>query len=108
MRWPLGLSPAYFADWFDLQRRDRRDAIVILSIAALVYLASDFYELPLKLFQFGTDHADWDVDDMILVVFVLGLALIVYGLRRYQDISREINARIAQSWRRSIWQGTTP
>jgi diguanylate cyclase (GGDEF)-like protein len=95
MKWPSRLSHASFADWFDWQRRDRRDAFAILSIAVLTYVVSDFFDLPLKLFQFGIDHADWDVDDMIFVVFILSIAMMVYALRRYQDVSHGIKARIS-------------
>jgi diguanylate cyclase (GGDEF)-like protein len=83
------------ADWFDWRRRDRRDAIVLLAIVVLTFGASDFYDLPSKLFQFGVDYAGWEVDDIIFVVFVSSLALMVYGFRRYQDISHEIKARIS-------------
>ena len=95
MKWPSRLSHASFADWIDWQRRDRRDAIVILSLAVLAYVTASFYELPIKLFRFGMDYAAWEVDDLIFVVFVLSIALIVYGLRRYWDLSREIKARIS-------------
>jgi hypothetical protein len=45
--------------------------------------------------QFGLDHADWEMDDLIFVVFMLSAAMMIYGFRRYQDLSREIKARTA-------------
>jgi GGDEF domain-containing protein len=48
----------------------------------------------IKLFRFAVDHESWYIDDMMFMAFVLGLAMIVYGFRRYNDISREIKARI--------------
>jgi diguanylate cyclase (GGDEF)-like protein len=93
MKLPPRLSRASFADWLGRGRREKRDAIVILSVAILAYVTGSFFELPLKLFQFGIDYADWEVDDLIFVALVLCIALIVYGLRRYQDISLEIKAR---------------
>jgi diguanylate cyclase (GGDEF)-like protein len=83
------------ADWLDWQRRDRKDAIVILGVAVLSYVAAHFYELPHRLHQFGIDYADWEIDDLIFVVFVLSFAMMVYGFRRYQDLSGEIKARIS-------------
>jgi len=88
------LSRAFSADWSGLRRRDKRDAVVILGIAVLTYVVGTTYDFALTLFQFGIDHADYQVDDIIFVVFVLGLAMMVYGFRRYQDVSREIKARI--------------
>jgi predicted signal transduction protein with EAL and GGDEF domain len=52
------------------------------------------YDWAIKLFRFAVDHEDWYIDDMMFMVFVLGLAMIVYGFRRYKDISREIAERI--------------
>jgi diguanylate cyclase (GGDEF)-like protein len=66
-----------------------------MSVAVVVYIIGHIYEIPLKLFQFAVDKADTEIDDSIFVVFVLGVAMTVYGFRRYRDISREIRARIS-------------
>jgi diguanylate cyclase (GGDEF)-like protein len=92
---PPQLPHAAFANWFDWRRRDTRDAVVILGIAVLAYVVGTVYDFALKLFQFGIDYADWEADDVIFVVFVVGIAMIVYGFRRYQDMSHEITARIS-------------
>jgi diguanylate cyclase (GGDEF)-like protein len=86
---------AFPTGWFDLKRRDTRDALVLLVIGIIIFLLSDTYELPPHLLQFGLDHADWEMDDLIFVVFMLSIALTIYGFRRYQDLSREIKARTA-------------
>ena len=52
------------------------------------------YDWAIKLFRFAVDHESWYIDDLLFMAFVLGLAMIVYGFRRYKDISREIKARI--------------
>ena len=93
MKSPFQLLRAPPVDWW--RRRDRRDTIVILSSAVLAYIVAHFNELPLKLFQFGLDHADWEFDDLIFMVFVMSAPMIVYGFRRYQDVSREIKTRIS-------------
>ena len=93
MNWSARLSRALPADWSGWQRRDKRDAVIILAIAAVAYGVGTAYDVALHLFRFGIDHADYEVDDIIFVVFVLGLAMLVYGFRRYRDVSREIKAR---------------
>jgi diguanylate cyclase (GGDEF)-like protein len=93
MKWPARLSRALPTDWSSWQRRDRRDAVIILGIAVLAYSVGTAYDFALALFQFGIDHADHEADDIIFVVFVLGLAMMVYAFRRYRDVSREIKAR---------------
>jgi len=64
-------------------------------MAVLAFVLAHFNELPLKLFQFGADYADWEFDDLIFMVFVMSAPMIVYGYRRYQDVSHEIKARIS-------------
>src|SRR3984885_2863869 len=93
MKLSARLSRAFPTDWFSWQRRDKRDAVVILGIAVLTYAVGTAYDFALALFQFGIDHADYEADDIIFVLFVLSLAMMVYGFRRYQDVSREIKAR---------------
>jgi diguanylate cyclase (GGDEF)-like protein len=81
--------------WVDWKRRDTRDAIVLLAIGIITFLLADAYDLPPRLLQFGLDYADWEIDDLIFVVFMLSTAMMIYGFRRYQDLSHEIKARIA-------------
>jgi diguanylate cyclase (GGDEF)-like protein len=44
-----------------------------------------FYDLPPKVFQFAIDYANWEVDDIIFVVFVLNIGMLVCGVRRYRE-----------------------
>jgi diguanylate cyclase (GGDEF)-like protein len=93
MKWSARLTRALLTDLSGWKRRDKRDAIIILGIAIVAYCLGTAYDFALTLFQFGIDHADYEADDIIFVLFVLSLAMMVYGFRRYQDVSREIKAR---------------
>ena len=75
-------------------RRDRRDAVVLFGIAVAAYIFSDIYDIPHHIFELGMKYESWKVDDIIFVIIVLGIAWMVYGFRRYQDVSREIKTRI--------------
>jgi diguanylate cyclase (GGDEF)-like protein len=79
--------------WVNRLRRDVRDAVVVFGIALIAFAFSEFYDLPRKMFQFALDYADWQVDDLVFVTFVLSVAWIIYGVRRFQDFSRELQAR---------------
>jgi diguanylate cyclase (GGDEF)-like protein len=79
--------------WLDWRRRDVRDAIIIAGLAIFAFVVGTINDLTLALFQFGIDHADQEADDIIFVVFILGIAMTVFGFRRFQDLSREIKAR---------------
>jgi len=95
MKLSTRLVDAFPTQWVDWKRRDTRDAIVIVGIAIFTYAVGTFYDFALTLFQFGIAHADQEADDIIFVVFILGIAMTVFGFRRYQDLSREIEARTA-------------
>jgi len=74
-------------------RRDRRDALVLLGIAVVTFVCSDYYDIPRHIFEFGMAYENWKLDDVIFVSFVLGILWMIYGIRRYQDLTREITAR---------------
>jgi len=76
-------------------RRDQRDAIVLFGIAAAAFVLSDIYDIPHHIFEFGMKYEHWKVDDIIFVIFVLGVSWMIYGFRRYQDVSHEIKTRIS-------------
>jgi diguanylate cyclase (GGDEF)-like protein len=82
------------AAWLDWKRPHTRDALALLAIGVVLFAAAHFFDLPPHLMQLGIDYADWEVDDVIFVVFMLSLALMLYGFRRYRDLSREIAARV--------------
>jgi diguanylate cyclase (GGDEF)-like protein len=94
MRWPPVSNPSSFHR-FDWKRRDIRDALVIFGIGILSFLVADAYELPPHLLRFGLDHAAWEIDDIIFVALILSATLLIYGFRRYRDLSGEIKARAA-------------
>jgi diguanylate cyclase (GGDEF)-like protein len=95
----MKLSPApsrlFQANWFDLRRSDTRDAIALLGVAVLSYVGTHTYDLAPKLFQFGIEYAEWELDDIIFVVFFMSIAMMVYAFRRYRDLSKEIKSRIS-------------
>jgi hypothetical protein len=70
------------------------DALFLLAMGAIIFVVATVYDLPPILLQFGLDYADWEADDVIFVVFMLSVGSIIYGFRRYRDLSSEINARI--------------
>jgi diguanylate cyclase (GGDEF)-like protein len=79
----------------DWSRRDLRDGVVIFGLALAIYAWAHFGDLPPKLFQFALDNTDYEVDDLIFVVFILSIALMIVAWRRVHDLGREITARRA-------------
>jgi diguanylate cyclase (GGDEF)-like protein len=80
--------------WLNWKRPHTRDALVLLAAGVTISAVAHFFDLPPHLLQFGLDYADWEVDDVIFVIFMLSVAWMIYGFRRYRDLSREIHARV--------------
>ena len=95
MKSSVPLSRRALPVWLHWRFAATRDAILLLGIGIIIFAFADVYDLPPHLLQFGLDHADWEVDDVIFVVFMLSIALMVYGFRRYRDLSVEMKARIS-------------
>jgi diguanylate cyclase (GGDEF)-like protein len=83
----LTLRPLHMfrADWSDWGRPATRDVVVVLGVTVLASLAAHFYDLPPKVFQFAIDRAEWEMDDLIFVVFILNIAMLICGVRRYRE-----------------------
>src|ERR1700722_12950438 len=91
----VSLSRRALALGLDWRVSATKDAILLFGTGIIIFAFAHVYDLPPRLLQFGLDHADWEEDDAIFVVFMLSVALMIYGYRRYKDLSREITGRIA-------------
>jgi len=94
MKLPPELSRVFQTGWFDWRRPYTRDAVALFGTAILAYVAAHNFDLAPKLFQLGLDYQDWEIDDAIFVMFIMSMAMMIYALRRYRDLSREIKSRI--------------
>jgi len=73
--------------------RARLDSLVlvVLFIVAFVYLSSvDAFE---NLIEFVEIHEDWQLDELMVSVALIGLCGFVFSVRRYLDASRELDRR---------------
>jgi diguanylate cyclase (GGDEF)-like protein len=93
MSLPTLLSRVFRADWFDWRRSATRDSVALFGAIVLASVLAHVYELGPHLFRLGMDYAEWELDDIIFVVFVLSIALTIYSVRRHRDLAREIRAR---------------
>ena len=91
---PSTATILYPARTVDMEKAPYPRCDPCLVFALLIYAAAHVFELPPHLLQFGLDHPDWEVDDLIFVVFIVSAAVIIYGVRRYREVVRENAARI--------------
>ena len=77
-------------DWF---RRDIKDALVIFGTATVgfvIVIQTGLYE---AVDAFVVKYDAWHLDDLILISAMMSIALVVFGYRRFKDLSKEISAR---------------
>src|SRR6202165_5589292 len=85
MKFSTRLSGTFRADWLDWRGPYTQDTVVLLGVAVLASILAHIFDLPPKFFQLALDHANWEVDDIIFVIFIVNIAVLVCGLHRYQE-----------------------
>jgi diguanylate cyclase (GGDEF)-like protein len=71
----------------------RWDAISITSCAAAACLVEYHYDFAPMILQFGLDHADWEIDNLLFTLVIMSVALVIFGYRRAKDLSRAVGAQ---------------
>jgi hypothetical protein len=60
----------------------RWDAISITSGAAAACLVEYHYDFAPLVLQFGLDHADWEIDNLLFTLVIMSVALVIFGYGR--------------------------
>jgi diguanylate cyclase (GGDEF)-like protein len=74
-------------------RRDAKEAIVIFGAAIIGFIVVVRTQLYEALDAYLITHDDWHLDDVLLVSAITSIALVIYGYRRFRDLSNEMKAR---------------
>jgi diguanylate cyclase (GGDEF)-like protein len=82
-RWLRGLSRAQF------------DGLLIAAISAPAYAALLWINAFDELYEFTRSHEDWQLDELIVLALVVGIASGLFGLRRVLDLRAEVARREA-------------
>jgi diguanylate cyclase (GGDEF)-like protein len=69
------------------------DAVIIAIFSVIIFFAEYFYDLAPKLFQFATDHEEWEIDNLIFVIFVMSVGFAIFSYRRVKELAVEMKAR---------------
>src|ERR1700694_3223188 len=85
MNLPTPLSRVLQSDWFDWRRPFKQDVVVLFGIALLAWISAPLFDLPPKVFQAAVDYGEWEVDDLLFVLFVVNIAVMFCGVRRYRE-----------------------
>ena len=69
------------------------DAIIISIISAIIFIVEYRTDLAEYLFQFALDYKEWEVDNLIFVVFVMSIGFAIFSYRRVKELAVEMKAR---------------
>jgi hypothetical protein len=67
--------------WSGNRGRDQanRDAVAITAGAAACCLVEYYYDLAPVMLQFGIDHRDWEIDNLLFMLVIMSFALLIFG-----------------------------
>jgi diguanylate cyclase (GGDEF)-like protein len=69
------------------------DAIIISIFGIIIFVVEYFNDLAPQLFKFAIDYREWEIDNLIFVVFVMSVGLAIFSYRRVKELAFEIKAR---------------
>src|SRR5579862_6059488 len=75
------------------RRRSVRDAVAVAGVCAATFFASSRLDVFDRLYAVVKLYEDYDLDELIVVAFAFGLLMLIYTLRRLQDLKSEIHKR---------------
>lgn len=74
-------------------RQSTIDAIIISIFGIIIFSVEFVYHLAPMLFQFAMDYEEWEVDNLIFIVFVLSIGFAIFSYRRMKELALETKAR---------------
>jgi hypothetical protein len=83
-----------------------RDALAITACAAAACLVEYYYDLAPMVLQFGIDHADWEIDNLLFTLVIMSVALLIFGYRRVKDLPEQLGRVSSPNSTHSGWRGT--
>ena len=69
------------------------DVIIISIFSAILFSVEYFYHLAPQLFEFALDYREWEIDNLIFVVFVMSFGFAIFSYRRVRELAVEMKAR---------------
>jgi diguanylate cyclase (GGDEF)-like protein len=69
------------------------DVIIISIFVVIVFSVEYYYEFAPKLFEFAIEYQEWEVDNLIFVVFVMSIGFAIFSYRRMKELTLEMKAR---------------
>src|SRR3982074_882276 len=74
-------------------RQSTIDAVIISIFGIIIFSVEFVYHLAPILFQFAIDYEEWEIDNLIFLVFVLSIGFAIFSYRRVKELAVEMKAR---------------
>jgi predicted signal transduction protein with EAL and GGDEF domain len=81
------------AAWYARQSWATTDLIVIGVVGLPIYLLAMWYEVLHLVLELTSEHKNHELDWLIVLIFCLGIAAMVFSIRRMIDLRREVADR---------------
>ncbi len=91
---PIHLRPSIVVKLQSSARLDFAVGIIVTILLISLTLYSDFDAME-RLYEFTRAHEEWEVDEIIISFFWVGIGSIIYGIRRMRDI-KTLNKQIVK------------
>jgi diguanylate cyclase (GGDEF)-like protein/PAS domain S-box-containing protein len=75
------------------RRRTIRDAVAIIGACILTYIVAAEFDIFGKTYELAKRYDAYELDELIVVAIVFGFLMVIYALRRVQDLKQEILKR---------------
>jgi diguanylate cyclase (GGDEF)-like protein/PAS domain S-box-containing protein len=75
------------------RRRSVRDAVAVAGLCLVTYIAAVKLDVFGNTYEFVKRYEAYELDEAIVVAVVFGFLMVIYALRRVQDLKREILKR---------------
>jgi diguanylate cyclase (GGDEF)-like protein/PAS domain S-box-containing protein len=76
-----------------LRRRSVRDAVAIVGLCLVTFIVAATFDIFGQTYEFIKRYEAYKLDEVIVVAIVFGFLMVIYALRRVQDLKREIHKR---------------
>jgi signal transduction histidine kinase len=73
--------------------RPFRDLVIISVIAVLVFAIAHVFNLFEIIAEFSRRYEEWNIDEFIIVLAILGFAFAIFSLRRWRELRQEMIER---------------
>jgi hypothetical protein len=86
----LHIVPKFLRVW---RRRSVRDAVTIVGLCFVTFIVATAFDIFGYIYEIIKRYETYELDEVIVFAFVLGFLMVIYALRRVQELKLENHKR---------------